>query len=298
MFRLTRQRLFNKVVVFGGGTMGGGIAQVTATAGIPVTVVEVNDDVAKKAQSVVQQSLERIAKKMAETNVPGSDDFVKRAMSNLTFTAQGDGAVKAADLVIEAVVEKLEVKQQLWGRLDSIAPTGCVFASNTSSLSIAAQGECTKRQDRFVGLHFFSPVVMMKLVEIVRAEKTDPEVVTKSLAFIKKIGKEPVVCRDTKGFIVNRLLVPLMLEAARLVERGDATVEDVDKAMRLGAGHPMGPFALCDSVGVDVIALINQSWHKEFPKDALFNEVSLIADTAKAGKLGKKSGEGFYKYKK
>jgi len=278
--------------------MGGGIAQVVASYGVKCTVVEVSDDAVAGSKKTIEGSLQRIQKKMTETKAPGADDFVSRTLGNLNFTSRGDEAVSQADLVVEAIVEKLEVKNALWSRLDSVANPSCVFASNTSSLSIAAQAACTKRQDRFVGLHFFSPVVMMKLVEVVRTEQSSPDVVAKAMAFCKQIGKEPVACRDSKGFIVNRLLVPLLLEAARLVERGDATVEDVDKAMRLGAGHPMGPFTLADSIGVDVIALINSSWNKEFPEDPLFRISPLIAETAKAGKLGKKSGEGFYKYKK
>ena len=183
MMRFTQRRLFSNVVVFGGGTMGGGIAQVTASYGVKVTVVEVCDDAASKSKQVVETSLQRIAKKMKETNAPGADDFLARTLGNMSFTAQGDAAVGSADLVIEAIVERLEVKHSLWGRLDGIAKADCVFASNTSSLSIAAQAGATKRGDRFVGLHFFSPVVMMKLVEVVRSEQTSPDVITKSLAF-------------------------------------------------------------------------------------------------------------------
>ena len=305
MFRGCRTARFAKVAVWGGGTMGGGIAQVVASSGYAVSVVEVNADRCNAAQKNISGSLSRVFKKKFETANPKAtaDEVAAHVktstsdvMSKINFSTDGAAVAATSDLIIEAVVENLEVKNQLWKSLDPIAKPTCVFATNTSSLSVAAQAAVTKRSTQFGGLHFFSPVAMMKLVEIVTLDQTDPNVKTQLRDFVTKIGKAPVMCSDTKGFIVNRLLVPYMLEAARLVERGVATVEDVDVAMKLGAGHPMGPFKLCDSVGIDVIKLITDAWHKEEPQNPLFNPVKLIDDKVAAGHVGMKAGEGFYKY--
>lgn len=301
MMRRATLLRFNRVCVFGGGTMGGGIAQVTAGAQIPVSVVDIDDAACARSKKVIEGSLARVAKKQvpdgegaAEKRAAIVNDFVSR----INFTTNVEQAVGEADLVIEAITEKLEAKNALWSKVDAIAKPECVFATNTSSLSVDAQAAVTKRGANFAGLHFFSPVQMMKLVEVVKGEATSADTMDKLVAYTKKVGKTPVVCTDTKGFVVNRLLIPYMLESARLVERGVATVEDVDVAMKLGAGHPMGPFTLSDSVGIDVIKLITDAWHEAEPENPLFTPVKLIDDKVKEGKLGRKSGEGFYKYTK
>ena len=296
MLRRTSRALFGRVTVFGGGTMGGGIAQVTAIAGTPVTVVDIDDATCAKSKDVVMKSLSRVAKKKHADDAEKAKGLVNDVMSKMTFTSDSKAAVSNADLVIEAITEKIEAKKALWQAADAAAPAGCVFASNTSSLSIDEQAAATSRAAKFGGLHFFSPVPMMKLVEVVKGKDTSNDTHEALTAFVKKIGKTPVGCIDTKGFVVNRLLVPYMLESARLVERGVATVEDVDVAMKLGAGHPMGPFTLCDSVGIDVIKLITDKWHVEEPENPLFAPVKLIDEKVAAGKLGRKTGEGFYKY--
>jgi 3-hydroxyacyl-CoA dehydrogenase len=298
MLRKTLLSRFNRVAIIGGGTMGGGIAQVTAQASIPVTVVDVDAAACERSKKEIVKSLQRVAKKKHENDAKAAESYVNDIVSRISFTSKAEEAAAESDLVIEAITEKLNAKNKLWQSIDSAASKECIFASNTSSLSIDAQAAVTKRADRFGGLHFFSPVPMMKLVEIVKGEKTSDETITKLNEYTKKIGKTPVICTDTKGFIVNRLLVPYMLESARLVERGVATVEDVDTAMRLGAGYPMGPFTLCDSVGIDVIKLITDAWHKEEPDNALFFPVKSIDEKVAQGKLGRKTGEGFYKYTK
>mmetsp|Transcript_8331 Transcript_8331/g.11193 ORF Transcript_8331/g.11193 Transcript_8331/m.11193 type:complete len:303 (-) Transcript_8331:177-1085(-) len=301
MLSRSARRHFSRLVVFGGGTRGGGIAHLSAAHGMDVTVVEATRSLSEHCERAVHECLRRTAEQMAETNVVGHEDYVERVNSKLNFTSEGieaDRVTEQADLIIEAIVEDMASKRKLWSRLDGLAPPECVFASNTTSLSVRSQAEATNRPQQFLGLHFFPPIVLMKLVEVVKTEQTSENVLNQILEYVKDIGKEAVLCRDTKGFIVNRLLVPLILEAARMVERGDATKEDVDRAMRLGAGHPLGPFALCDNIGVDVISNINKAWHQESPGESLFKVVSLIQDTASEGKWGKKSGEGFYKYVK
>ncbi|KAK7201729.1 short chain 3-hydroxyacyl-CoA dehydrogenase [Novymonas esmeraldas] len=296
MLRCTSCALFRSVAVWGGGTMGGGIAQVTAQAAVPVTVVDVSQarlDVSRKA---IEASLLRVAKKKCDGDQAKMRAFVDTVLSHITFTTDEAQAAGGAELIIEAIVENIEVKRELFGRLDAMAPKSTVFCSNTSSLSITEMAAATSRKDRFAGTHFFSPVPMMKLLEVVRTEEVKPEVVEQLVAFGKKVGKVTVVAKDTEGFIVNRLLVPYQLEACRLVERGVASIQDVDTAMKYGCGYPMGPFELCDSVGIDVIKFIVDGWHAKFPEQPLFNPSKLINAQVAAGKLGKKTGEGFYKY--
>lgn len=276
--------------------MGGGIAQVTAQAKIPVSVVDVSQERLEVSRKNIENSILRIAKKQCEGDTGKMKTFADEVMSNITFTTNEAAAASTADLVIEAIVENIEVKRELFGRLDKMASKQTVFCSNTSSLSITTMASATARADRFAGMHFFSPVPMMKLVEVVKTEKVAPEVIEKLITFGKKVGKIPVVAKDTEGFIVNRLLIPYQLEACRLVERGVASIEDVDTAMKHGCGYPMGPFELGDSVGIDVVKFIVDGWHERFPDDVYFKPSKLVDDMVAAGKLGKKTGEGFYKY--
>ncbi len=296
MLRATSLARFSRVAVVGGGLMGGGIAQITASAGIPVTVVDVDAKACERSKAGIVKSLQRVAKKKAGDDAAKAEAMVNDVVSRITFTSKPEEAAQNAELVVEAIVEKLEAKNKLWAAIDGVAPPECVFATNTSSLSVNDQAKVTKRGANFAGLHFFSPVPMMKLVEIVKGEETSQQTLDRLSEFSKKIGKTSVVCTDTKGFIVNRLLIPYMLESCRLVERSVATVEDTDVAMRLGAGHPMGPFTLCDSVGIDVLKLISDAWHEVEPENPLFFPSKLINEKVAQGKLGRKTGEGFYKY--
>lgn len=286
------------LTVIGGGTMGAGIAQVAAQAGNTVNLVDLSDAVLEKSKGAISKSLARIAKKLYKDNPSEGEKFQADTLSRITYLSDTNKAVQSADLVVEAIIENLEVKQKLFEGIDKVAPEKTIFTSNTSSIPITEIAALTKRKDRFGGLHFFSPVPMMKLLEVIRIEQTSDETYQKMDAWGKSIGKVTVTCKDTPGFIVNRLLIPYSMEAVRMVERGDATPRDIDTAMKLGAGYPMGPFELADNVGVDVGALIGEGWEKRFPGNPLFKAPEIVKKMVKEGKLGIKSGEGWYKYEK
>lgn len=285
-----------KVVVIGGGLMGAGIAQVAATTGFNVTLVEMNDQLVQKAQGNIKKSLQRVAKKQFKDSEESQQKFIDETLARLGGSSDLKAAVKDTDLVIEAVVENMKLKHQIFSSIDAISPEHTIFASNTSSLSITEIGSVTKRQDRFGGLHFFNPVPMMKLLEVVRTDQQSEETYQKLMAFGKGMGKVCITCKDTPGFVVNRLLVPYMGEATRMLERGDASARDIDIAMKLGAGYPMGPFELSDYVGLDTTVNILTGWHEKFPDNPLFKPIPMLEKMVKEGKLGTKSGEGFYKY--
>jgi len=292
----TSARPIKHVTVFGSGLMGSGIAQVAAASNFLVTIVDVNDSVLEKGKSAIQKSLARVAKKQFENDPAAADKLVNDVVNRISTSTNGEKTVASTDLVIEAIVENLKVKQDLFARLDKAAPQHTIFASNTSSLPITQIGATTKRQDRFGGLHFFNPVPVMKLVEVVRTKQTSDDTFNVLTQFGTAVGKKTVACKDTPGFIVNRLLVPYMMEALRMFERGDATKEDIDVAMKLGAGYPMGPFQLADYVGLDTVKFILDGWFKQFPNEALFKPSKTLDDLVKHGKLGTKTGEGFFKY--
>jgi 3-hydroxyacyl-CoA dehydrogenase len=279
-----------KVMIVGAGLMGTGIAQVAASAGYRVALVDVKQDLLDKGLKRIESSLQRVAKKQ---NLPA--DAVAQTLSLVDATTSLDNGVADSSLVIEAIVENLAIKRELFGKLDKMAAASTVFASNTSSLRIAdiSQGI---RPDRFGGLHFFNPVPVMPLVEVIRTPSTSQESFQALRNFGSGVGKSVVACGDTPGFIVNRLLVPYMAEAIRMLERNDASADDIDTAMRLGAGHPMGPFTLLDYVGLDTTKFILDGWHQSYPDEPLFKPSTLLNDKVAQGKLGVKSGEGFYKY--
>jgi len=219
------------------------------------------------------------------------------SMTRVSVTTNLLEAVKDADLVIEAIVENLLTKQKMFESIDSVAKTTAIFASNTSSIPISLIAKNSKRLDRFCGLHFFNPVAMMDLLEVIRIPETSEETYQSVMTFGRKIGKTCVTCKDTPGFIVNRLLSPYLNEAIKMLEEDVATIEDIDSAMKLGAGHPMGPFELCDLVGLDVIHNARKFYHEQFPDIPFFAPSTLVDNMVKEGKLGVKSGEGFYNYK-
>jgi len=289
-------KAIQNVTVVGAGTMGAGIAQVAAAAGNTVQLVDVNDKVLDNSKKTIETSLGRISKKLFKDDPSKGAEFCKNTIGRITFMTEREKSVESADLVIEAIIENLKLKQDLFATLDAAAPQKTIFASNTSSIPINEIAQPTNRKDRFGGLHFFSPVPMMKLLEVIRTAETSDETYKAMDAWGKAIGKVTVSCKDTPGFIVNRLLIPYMTEAVRMVERGDATPQDVDLAMKLGAGYPMGPFELSDSVGVDVGLFIAEGWEKRFPNDPQFKVPELTRKLVKEGKLGRKSGEGWYKY--
>lgn len=286
------------ISVVGSGLMGSGIAQVAAQSGNSVIVVDVDQKVLDKSRNSIQTSVQRVAKKLFKDDAGKADQFITSTINNLSFETNVENAAAKSDLVVEAIVEKLSVKQDLFGKIDAVSPQHTIFASNTSSLPIADIASATARKDRFVGLHFFNPVPVMKLLEVIKLPETTEDTFSKVMEWGQSIGKQTVTCKDTPGFIVNRLLVPYMMEAVRLLERGDATARDIDIAMKLGAGYPMGPFELLDYVGLDTSKYIIEGWAKKFPDNPLFKPVPTLDALVNSGKLGIKSGEGFYKYNK
>ena len=281
----------SRVAVLGCGLMGSGIAEVCARAGIETTVREVDDELLEAGLGRIRKSLERAAAKgrLDESQV---DEILGRVTGTTRIADLAD-----ADLVIEAIVENLEVKTGTFAELDQVVQPQAIFASNTSSLTITELAAATERTDRFVGLHFFNPVPVMKLVEIVRVLSTSDEAVTETQEFIRAIGKEPVLARDNSGFIVNRLLVPYLLDAIRAVEEGVGSIEDIDKAMQLGCGHPMGPLTLLDFVGLDTTYFIANIMFEEY-REKRFAPPPLLKRMVLAGHNGRKSGRGFYDYSK
>ncbi|KAJ1799878.1 hypothetical protein LPJ59_001526 [Coemansia sp. RSA 2399] len=294
----------SRVAVIGGGQMGSGIAQVAATKKFNVTLVDVNQEALDRGKTYMVKSLKRVAKKKHGDNEQAQKQFVDEALSRITLSTSPSAAVTQTDLVVEAIVENIDVKQKLFAELAAAAPKSAILASNTSSLSISKIAEAVDAatRGRVIGLHFFNPVAQMKLVEVVRTEETDAQAVERAVAFVRAIGKEPAVCKDTSGFIVNRLLLPYMMESIRLLERGVASARDIDTAMKLGAGYPMGPFELCDYVGLDTIKFIVDGWYKEggtgLQGDKAFGPSKTLDELVGEGRLGVKAGKGFYDYPK
>ena len=274
------------VGVLGGGLMGSGIAQVCAQRGFRTTCREVSEPLAARARSSIEHALAKGIEKGKLTTAERDE-----TLARLTTTADLD-AVAGCDLVIEAVVEDLEVKNALWRELDAKCAPHAIFASNTSSLTIAAMA-AVARGDRMVGLHFFNPVPAMALVEVVRTLTTSDATFERALAFARALGKEPIVARDSAGFVVNLLLVPYMLDAVRALERGVASVTDIDRGMQLGAGHPMGPLTLIDFVGVDTVYRVAEILYHEY-RETRYAPPPLLRGLVVAGWHGKKTGRGFY----
>ncbi|XP_070683876.1 hydroxyacyl-coenzyme A dehydrogenase, mitochondrial [Pempheris klunzingeri] len=292
-----RNVVIKHVTVIGGGLMGAGIAQVAATTGHSVTLVDTNGDILKKSVKGIEGSLKRVVKKKFADKPEAGEEFIQKILQNVSISTDAGSAAQGSDLVVEAIVENLKIKQDLFSQLDKLAPQHTIFASNTSSLPISDIASSTNRLDRFGGLHFFNPVPMMKLVEVIATSATSQETFDSLLNFSKVLGKTPVSCKDTPGFIVNRLLVPYLLEAVRLHERGHGSKEDIDIAMKLGAGYPMGPFELADYVGLDTVKFIIDGWSAMEPDNPLFAPSEMLNKLVAEGKYGKKTGEGFYKHK-
>ncbi|XP_021540184.1 hydroxyacyl-coenzyme A dehydrogenase, mitochondrial [Neomonachus schauinslandi] len=285
------------VTVIGGGLMGAGIAQVAGTTGHTVVLVDQTEDILAKSKRGIEESLRKVAKKKFAENPKAGDEFVEKTLSSISTSTDAASVVHSTDLVVEAIVENLKVKSELFKRLDKFASEHTIFASNTSSLQITNIANATMRQDRFAGLHFFNPVPLMKLVEVIKTPMTSQKTYESLIDFTKTLGKHPVSCKDTPGFIVNRLLVPYLMEAVRLYERGDSSKEDIDTAMKLGAGYPMGPFELLDYVGLDTVKFIMDGWYEMDAKNPLFQPIPSLNKLVAENKLGKKTGEGYYKYK-
>jgi 3-hydroxybutyryl-CoA dehydrogenase len=276
-----------KVGVIGCGLMGSGIAQVSAAAGFPTVVREVSDEILQKGLGSIRKFLEGGVAKGKVT-----EEAMKTTLANLKGTTKLEDLADC-DLVVEAVVENIDLKRELFSKLDTICKAETLFASNTSSLSITEMSTFTKRPDRFLGLHFFNPVPLMKLVEVVRTIRTGEAAVAAASEWCGKIGKTVVSTGDSTGFVVNRLLVPYMLDAVRVYEQGLASRDDIDNAMKLGCGYPMGPLLLGDYVGLDTTYYIAEIMFDEF-KEPRFAPPPLLRRMVLAGLHGRKTGKGFY----
>ncbi len=278
-----------KVGVVGCGLMGSGIAQVSAQAGFQTVVREVNTELVEKGLKGIDKNLARLVEKGTITEAAKNE--IRGRLKGVTSLDE----LKDCDVIVEAIIEQLPAKRELFAALDALCPAQTIFASNTSSLTITEIAASTKRPQRFVGLHFFNPVPVMKLVEVVKTIATDPAVYEEMVSFGAKLGKMPVRAQDGGGFIVNRLLVPYLLDAIRALEEGVGSVVDIDNSMKLGCGYPMGPFTLLDFVGLDTTYYISQIMFDEF-KEKRFAAPPLLKRMVLAGWNGKKNGRGFYDY--
>ena len=278
-----------KIVVIGGGTMGLDIAQVFAKAGFEVVVRDIKEEIIKASEARLNKGLDKLVAKGK------MDEAGKKAITDkISFTVDLAAAADA-DLVVEAAIENLEIKKSVFAELDALCKPETILASNTSSISITAIAAATKRADKFIGMHFFNPATVMKLVEVIRGEHTSDETFKAVWDLSEAIGKVPVEVNEAPGFVVNKILIPMINEAIDLLYTGVASVEGIDNAMKLGANHPIGPLALGDLVGLDVCLAIMETIHKE-TGDPKYRPSLLLRKMVRAGKLGRKTGEGFYKY--
>ncbi|MHC1579728.1 MAG: 3-hydroxyacyl-CoA dehydrogenase family protein [Candidatus Alkanophagales archaeon] len=280
-----------KVAVIGAGIMGTGIAQVCAQAGYEVGLRDIEDEFVERSISTIKSSLGKLVQK-GKISQSDADAIIGR----IKGTTDLKEAASDADLVIEAVVENMDVKKQVFKELDEICPEHTILASNTSSLSITEMAAATQRPEKVVGMHFFNPVPVMRLVEIVRGLTTSDETVEVARAFAEKLGKTPVVCKDSPGFIANRIALPSLNEAMFALMEGVAPKEDIDTAMKLGYNWPMGPLELADLVGLDTLLAIFEVFYNEFG-DPKYRPCPLLREMVRAGYLGRKTGKGFYEYK-
>ena len=278
-----------RVGVLGCGLMGSGIAQVCAAAGYETVVREVSDEVCERGIGGISKQLGKSVEK-GKLAAEDRDAIVGRLRGTTKLEE-----LAGCDIIIEAVVEDLELKNQMWKTLDEVCGPETIFASNTSSLTIADMAAATRRPERMVGLHFFNPVPVMKLVEVVKTIATDAAVFQTAFDFAASLGKEPIVCKDNSGFVVNLLLVPYMMDSIRALEQGVASIEDIDKGMRLGTGYPMGPFTLCDFVGLDTLDKIGGIMFDEY-REKRYASPPLLKRMVSLGYFGRKTGKGFYDY--
>jgi len=277
----------SRVGVVGCGLMGSGIAEIAAKSGFDVVVREVNDELLEKGKGSIRKSMDRAVAKEKLSAVDRD-----AAWARLSFTTAIPDLADC-DLVVEAIIEEFEAKHALFGELDGLCGEGTIFASNTSSLTITDMAAATNRADRFVGLHFFNPVPVMKLVEVVRTIATSEATFERAFAFSKALGKVPIAAKDNSGFVVNLLLVPYMLDAITHLERGVASIEDIDTGMTLGCGYPMGPFMLCDFVGIDTLYKISEIMFDEY-REQRYAPPPLLKRIVAMGRYGRKTGMGFY----
>ena len=283
--------MIKKVGVIGCGLMGSGIAQVAAQAGFQTTVVEANQELLDRGLGGIKRTLEGLVAR-AKLDERAKDDALGRLKGATSFEA-----LKDVDLVIEAITENQPLKNETFAKLDAICPPYALLASNTSSCNVTAMAAATKRPGQVLGLHFFNPVPLMKLVEVVQSILTDDKTIAAAYEWVQAVGKVPVKTKDSTAFIVNRLLVPYLLEAIRIYEGGLASLEDIDQAMKLGCGYPMGPFTLLDLVGLDTTMFVAEVMFEEY-REPRYAPPPLLKRMVMAGHLGRKSGKGFYDYAK
>ena len=279
----------SKVGVIGAGTMGNGIAQACAVAGFDVVMVDVAEAAVQRGVAAIGGSLERLVKKEKLTA-----DAKAQAQARVTGTTDY-GALASADLVIEAATENLELKLRILRDVDKLAKPEALLASNTSSISITSLAAITSRADRFLGMHFFNPVPMMALVELIRGLQTSDATIASAKAFAERLGKTPIVVKNSPGFVVNRILCPMLNEAIFALQEGLATAEDIDNGMKLGCNHPIGPLALADMIGLDVLLAVMNVFYADF-NDPKYRPAPLLKEMVAAGYLGRKTKRGFYRY--
>ena len=278
-----------KVGIIGAGTMGNGIAQVCAQAGVEVVMVDVNDAAVQRGLSTISGSLDRLVKK--EKLAPADKDKVQARVRGTTDYAQ----IKGVDLVIEAATENVELKLRIIKQIDALISPETVLATNTSSISITQLAAVVSRPQRFIGMHFFNPVPVMGLVELIRGLQTGDATHATSEAFVKEIGKTPISVKNSPGFVVNRILCPMINEAIFALQEGLASAEEIDSGMRLGCNHPIGPLALADLVGLDTLLAVMRVFYDGF-NDPKYRPAQLLTEMVAAGYLGRKAGRGFYRY--
>ncbi len=286
------------VGVVGCGLMGHGIVQVAAQGGFKVLAHDNYPGALEQGKKRIEESLTKLGEKAVEKGklTPEKAAAMKEAaLSRIEFAPDREGLV-VCDLVIEAAIENLDLKKDLFADLGRLLPENTLLASNTSSFPILEMANASGRPEKTLGLHFFNPVQLMRLVEVVGTDKTDPEAIAAGHSFARSCGKTSINCKDTPGFVVNRLLVPFMVQALLMLERGDAAMDDIDTAMNLGCGHPMGPITLADYVGLDTSLFILEGWCESYPDEPAFRVPDILRQKVREGKLGRKTGEGFFRW--
>jgi 3-hydroxybutyryl-CoA dehydrogenase len=279
----------NTIAVIGAGTMGNGIAQVAAVAGLAVRMIDVSDEAVQRGLGTLSRSLERLVKKGTLTE-DARVAAIARVQGGTDYAA-----LAGADIVVEAATENLDLKLRILREADRLADPGAVIATNTSSISITQLAAVLKHPERLIGTHFFNPVPLMALLEIIRGLQTSDEAHARAMAFAQRVGKTPITVRNSPGFVVNRILCPMINEAIFVLQEGLATAEDIDAGMKLGCNHPIGPLALADMIGLDTMLAVMQVFYEGFD-DPKYRPAQLLKEMVAAGRLGRKTGQGFYRY--